>query len=133
MGFEHRRNELVNGRWDAGVTAEELRLAKESTTRPLPANFETTASTAGTLASLYMYDLPLDYYQTLPARVDAITAADVQAVAKKYLVPERMLVVVVGDRSLVEPQITKLNLGTVAFRDADGKEVAAAAVPAASN
>jgi zinc protease len=118
---------------DAGVTAEELRLAKESTTRPLPANFETTASTAGTLASLYMYDLPLDYYQTLPTRVDAITAADVQAVAKKYLVPERMLVVVVGDRSLVEPQITKLHLGTVAFRDADGKEVAATAVPAASN
>ena len=116
---------------EGGITPEELRLAKESTTRPLPANFETTASTANTLASLYMFDLPLDYYQTLPTRVNAIEASDILAVAKKHLVPERMLVVVVGDRKLVEPQITKLNLGTVAFRDADGKEVTSA--PAASN
>ena len=93
---------------DGGVTDEELALAKESITRPLPANFETTASTAGTMAGLYLFDLPLDYYETLPARVNAITAADVAAVAKKYLTPERMVVVAVGDRKSIEPQLQKL-------------------------
>ncbi len=110
---------------NAGVTAEELQMAKDSITRSLPANFETTYSTAGTMASIYLFDLPLDYYQTLPTRIDAIQTSDVLNVAKKHLVPERMVVVAVGDRAKIEPQIAKLNLGTIAFRDADGKEVAA--------
>jgi zinc protease len=119
---------------DGGVTADELKLAKESIIRSLPANFETTSSTAGTMAGIYLYDLPLDYYQTLPARVQAIQSTDVMDVAKRHLVPERMVVVAVGDRGKIEPQISKLNLGAIAYRDADGKEVAAAASsPATSN
>jgi len=116
----------VHGMVERPVTDDELRMAKESTIRTLPANFQTTGGTAGTIATLYLYDLPPDYYQTLPGRVMAITAPDVQAVAKKYLEPDRMLVIAVGDRSKIEPQITKLNLGAVAYRDLDGKEVAAA-------
>jgi zinc protease len=122
---------------DGGVTPEELKLAKESIVRSLPANFETTSSTAATMSGIYLFDLPLDYYQTLPARMEAIQASDVADVAKRHLVPERMVVVAVGDRSKIESQISKLNLGAIAFRDADGKEVAAAAgsssSPATSN
>jgi zinc protease len=110
-----------------GHHAAELVMAKDSMTRSLPANFETTFSTAGTIAQIYMYDLPIDYYQTLPSRVDAIQASDVLSVAKKYLVPERMVVVAVGDRASIEPQITKLNLGAIAYRDADGKETTGSA------
>ncbi|MGE5178691.1 MAG: M16 family metallopeptidase [Bacteroidota bacterium] len=110
---------------DAGVTDDELKMAKDSMVRSLPANFETTFSTAGTLSQIYMYDLPLDYYQTLPGRIDAITKDDVAGVAKKYLTPDRMLIVAVGDKKVIEPQISKLSLGTIAYRDADGKEIAA--------
>jgi len=112
---------------DAGVTDEELKMAKDSMVRSLPANFETTISTAGTLANIYMYDLPLDYYQTYPGRVEAMSKDDVAAVAKKYLTPDRMLVVAVGDKKVIEPQISKLSLGTIAYRDADGKEITATA------
>ena len=117
----------VHGMLDKPVTNDELRMAKESTIRTLPAQFQTTGGTAGTIATLYLYDLPPDYYQTLPGRITGITAADVQAVSKKYLAPDRMLVIAVGDRSKIEPQIMKLNLGAVAYKDLDGKEVAAAA------
>ena len=112
---------------DSGITADELKLARESTIRSIPSNFETSSTTAGTIASIYMYDLPLDYYGTLPGRLDAFQTSDINDVAKRHLVPERMVVVVVGDRSQVDAQIAKLNLGKVAYRDADGKEVAAAA------
>jgi zinc protease len=108
---------------DTGVTAEELVLAKESITRPLPANFETSSVTARTMASLYLFDLPLDYYETLPSRINGITSADVATVAKKFLTPERMVVVAVGDRKSIQPQLEKLNLGTVAIRNADGAVV----------
>jgi zinc protease len=117
----------VHSMSDKPVTDEELRSAKEFTIRTLPAAFETTFNTAGTIATLYLYDLPPDYYVTLPGRVTTITAADIQAVSKKYLAPERMLVIAVGDRSKIEPQILKLNLGAVAYKDLDGKEVTAAA------
>ena len=124
----------VHSMSDKPVTDEELRSAKEFTIRTLPANFETTFNTAGTIATLYLYDLPPDYYVTLPSRVTTITAADIQAVSKKYLAPERMLVIAVGDRSKIEPQILKLNLGAVAYKDLDGKEVtASAAAPATTN
>ncbi|TMQ59002.1 MAG: insulinase family protein [Candidatus Eisenbacteria bacterium] len=115
----------VHAMADKPVTADELKMAKESTIRTLPAAFQTTYGTAGTIATLYLYDLPPDYYQTLPGRITSITAADVQAVSKKFLAPDRMLVIAVGDRSKIEPQIMKLNLGNVAYRDLDGKEVAA--------
>jgi len=117
----------VRGMVEKPVTDDELRMAKESTIRTLPANFQTTGTTAGTIATLYLYDLPPDYYQTLPGRISAIQATDVQAVAKKYLAPDRMLVIAVGDRSKIEPQITKLNLGAVAYKDLDGKAVTSAA------
>jgi zinc protease len=109
---------------DAGVTDEELKMAKDSMVRSLPANFETSFSTAGTMAQIYLLDLPLDYYQTLPSRLEAITKDDVGAIAKKYLTPDRMLIVAVGDKKVIEPQISKLSLGAIAYRDADGKEVA---------
>ena len=120
---------------DSGVTPEELTMAKDSMTRSIPANFETTFSTAGTIAQIYVYDLPIDYFQTLPSRIEAMQASDVLATAKKHLVPERMVVVAVGDRSVIEPQITKLNLGATAYRDADGKEMTSgtAAAPPKQN
>ncbi|HEX7077499.1 MAG TPA: pitrilysin family protein [Candidatus Eisenbacteria bacterium] len=111
---------------DGGVTDDELKLAKDSITRSIPANFETTGSTAGTLAQIYLFDLPLDYYQTLPGRVNAITKDDVLQAAQKHLTPDQMVVVVVGDKKVVEPQLSKLSLGAIAYRDADGIETQAA-------
>ncbi len=42
-----------------------------------------------------------------------ITAADVQRVAQKYIQPDRLAVVVVGDRKTIEPGIRALNLGAI--------------------
>jgi zinc protease len=64
-----------------------------------------------------------DFYNTLPARIDAVTAADVQRVAEKYLKPDSTVVVAVGDRSKIEPELQKLNLGSVETRDLEGKPV----------
>jgi zinc protease len=106
------------------MTADELAMAKDSIVRALPSDFETSAGTAGSLANLYVYDLGLDYYTKLPAQVSAVTADVALAAARKYLVPDRMIVVAVGDRAKIEPGLRKLNLGTVETRRADGSIVA---------
>jgi len=105
----------------APVSPEELTRARESISRSLPAMFETTSSTVGTIGSLYLYDQPPDYYESLPARLGALTAAEVFSATKAHLKPESLVVVAVGDRRTILPQIAALKLGPVGFRDLDGK------------
>ena len=50
-----------------------------------------------------------------------MTAAQALEVAKKYLVPDRLVVIAVGDRKVIEPELRKLNLGAVEIRDAEGR------------
>jgi zinc protease len=116
----------VKGMQDAPVTADELSLAKESVSRSLPALFETSGSTVGTIGNLYLFELPPDYYSGLPARIANLSQSDVQDVAKSFLKPDQMKVIAIGDRSVIEPQIQKLNLGTVTYRGADAKPLAVA-------
>ena len=105
------------------VSAGELAMAKESNVRGLTAEFETTSQTARTMANLFVYGLPLDYYRTLPAKIEGVTAADVHRMAEKYLSPEKMVVVIAGDRAKIEPELKKLELGAVEARDSEGKPV----------
>jgi zinc protease len=115
----------VKAMQSAPVTADELSLAKESVSRSLPALFETTNSTVGTIGQLYLFELPADYYSGLPGRIASMTAADVQSVAQKFLKPESMKVIAVGDRAQIVPQIEKLGLGDITYRGADAKPIAA--------
>jgi len=106
---------------DTPMTPDELRLAIDSQTRSLPGLFETSASAAASYANIYVYDLGLDYYSKLPAQLNAVSPSAAQAVARKYLAPEQMVVVAVGDRAKIEPDLAKLNLAPVEVRDSDGK------------
>ena len=55
--------------------------------------------TAAELRTGVLYDLGLDYYSHVADRVNAVTADQALAAAKKYLLPERMVIVAVGDRT----------------------------------
>ena len=102
------------------LTQEELQTAINAQVLSLPGHFDTNEGVGGSLASIFAYDLPLDYYSTLAEQYRSVTAEQVQAMAVKYLVPEKMVVVAVGDRKKIEPQLKKLKLGPIEVRDADG-------------
>jgi zinc protease len=106
---------------DTPMTAGELSLAKDSQSRSLPGLFEAGNEAAGALAEIFLYDLPPDYYAKLPERLSAVSAQDAEEAAKKYLHPGQMILICVGDRAKIEPQLTKLDLGAIEIRDADGK------------
>ncbi len=115
-------NELRRMR-DTQLTPAEMALSKDSIARSLPGRFERGTEAAATFAELFTYDLPLDYFSTLPGRINAVTVEQAQAVAKKYIVPEKMIVLAVGDRAKIEEDMKKLNLGRMEIRDTDGKVV----------
>lgn len=105
---------------DSDVTEDELNAARTRLTESLPARFETNEQTASAIAELFVYGLPLDEYATFAARVNAVTAADIRRVAERYLRPDQVRIVVVGDRSAVEPGLNELGLGPVEIRDEFG-------------
>ncbi|MBW8712572.1 MAG: insulinase family protein [Acidobacteria bacterium] len=93
------------------IAPEEIEKAKNFVALLLPRNFETTERVAGSLAQMFIYNLPADYFATYTQRVRAVTPADVQRVAERYIQPDKFAVVIVGDRTTVEPGIKALNLG----------------------
>jgi zinc protease len=99
---------------------DELALARDSLVRSLPGEFETSRRVVSSYANVYTYDLGLDYFTKYPQQIGAVTAQNVKDVTQRYLVPEKMIVVAVGDRAQIEPQLKGLKLGAIEYRDADG-------------
>jgi zinc protease len=106
---------------EAELTPDELSLSKDSLVRSLPSEFETSARVTASTANIYVYDLGLDYYTRLPERFAAVTAADVRSAAEKHVVPEKLIVVAVGDRAKIAGALGKL--GRIEIRGADGAVV----------
>jgi zinc protease len=109
------------------LSPAELKMAKDNWALSLPGMFETSPSVAGSIAGLFVYDLPLDYYKKLPGQIDAVTPKEVEDVSKKYFKPEEMVIVTVGDKAKIKPELEKLNLGPIIELDIDGNPVESAA------
>jgi zinc protease len=113
----------VQGIIEKPVTAEQLRKAKDALANSIPAAFETNQNAVNSFSNIFIYDLGLDYYTRYAQRVNSVTAAQALDVAKRYIVPGRLVVIAVGDRAAIEADLRKLNLGTVEIRDAEGRPV----------
>jgi zinc protease len=107
---------------DEAVSDAELAKAKAYITLGLPGDFETTASAGARLRELIVYGLPLDYFDGYVGRINAVTAADVQRVARAYIDPDHFDIVVVGDKAQIEAGIRALNEGPIVYRDLWGQE-----------
>lgn len=114
----------------SAATDEELKLARGAFSQSLAGRFESSEQTANTVGDLFIYDLPLDYYQHLPASIATVTSGDVRRVAEKYIHPENAIVVGAGDRAKIEDQLKKLSIGAVEVRDYEGNPVSAKAAGA---
>lgn len=99
------------------VPISELAKAKRYLQLGLPQEFETTGSIAGELLPLITYGIPLDFYDTAVQNIGAVTQADVQRVARQYVTPDKLTLVIVGDRKTIEPGIRALNPGEIIIRD----------------
>jgi zinc protease len=112
------------------LSSEELKFAKDAFSLSLAGYFETTDFTSNAMGDLFTYDLPLDYYNRLPAQIDGVSAQDVQRVANAYVHPETSVVVAAGDRNKIEPELKKLSMGPVEILDSEGNSVKATAAKA---
>jgi zinc protease len=87
---------------DGGVTAEELETIKNSLIQTFPSSFASKAQSMAIFASDEYTKRDPAYWATYRDRIRAVTAADVQRVAREHLVPEKMVVLVVGKQAEID-------------------------------
>jgi zinc protease len=87
------------------ASEQELADAKNFLTGVFPIRAETQEGLTNLIVNQQLYDLPEDYLQTYRENVNAITIEDVQRVAKKYIHPDSLAMIIVGDAAEVLPQV----------------------------
>ncbi|MEP7037796.1 MAG: pitrilysin family protein [Acidobacteriota bacterium] len=113
------------------ATDKELKDAKSFLTGTFPLRAETQEGLTNLLVSQQLYDLPNDYLQTYRDKINAVTLDDVERVANKYISPDKIAIVVVGDAGEVLPQVKTYSKKIEVF-DAEGKSIDVASYENAS-
>lgn len=90
------------------VTTKELNYAKDSTLNSFVFNFQDPSQTLSRLMRYEYYGYPADFLFRYQKAVTATTTADIQRVAKKYLKPENLVTLVVGNQTAIQPPLTQL-------------------------
>jgi predicted Zn-dependent peptidase len=93
-----------------GVSAEELQRTVNGNVRGLPGRFETSGAVLGGLQTIVNYGRSDDYFETLAAKYQALKGSDLDNAARAKLDPSKILWVIVGDASVVKPQLDQLKL-----------------------
>ena len=83
--------------------------------------FESTSDIAGQIASLIPTGVPLAALGTFNSGIGTVTGADVQRVARRYIDPTKLTIVVAGDRASIESSLKALKIAPVEIRDAKGR------------
>lgn len=94
------------------VGERELADAKAYLTGSFPLTIETPDAIAMQVLNVVFYGLPIEDLQTFRERVNAVTVEDVQRVAKAYLRPDRLSVVLVGNVAAFGPTLRGVGFGT---------------------
>jgi zinc protease len=103
------------------VPADELQNAKRALVASFALSTENPNAALSNATTIKEYGLPADYWETYPEKIAAVTTADVQRVAQKYIPADDIVIVAVGDASKIRGPLA--SFGTVEEWDADGKRI----------
>lgn len=106
-----------------GIDAEELDFTKKSVSQSEALAYEDPYQKLYFLKNIIDYNLPDNYPELQNKVLMSMTKADVDALAKKWLDPEHMVVSVVGDKSKIGPALARLGYEVIEV-DATGNPVA---------
>jgi predicted Zn-dependent peptidase len=95
------------------VSDDELTRAKNYLALRYPENFQSVSQIASQLGDLVTYGLPDDYFNNYVPHILAVTKEDVLHVAKNYLDPEKVAIIIAGDRMQIEAGVKDLSLGPI--------------------
>jgi zinc protease len=92
-------------------TEEELARAKDNILNSFLFRYDTREKVLDARVRLEFYGYPADYLETYRAALEKVTVADLSRVAKKYIHPDKLAVLVVGNGPEIKPGLEDLKLG----------------------
>jgi zinc protease len=104
--------ELGRGAQDP-LSDAEFAAAKNSIVLALPGRFATTSQVVSSYGDAFIYRLGGDYFSKLGGMYSAVTLEEARKAAEKYSSAEQFIVIAVGDRTTIEPELVKLNIGQI--------------------
>jgi zinc protease len=99
------------------VPADELRESQAAVVAAFALSLEELDRIASYAATRELYGFSADYWDSYPAKIAGVSAADVSRVAHRYLDPRAVQIVVVGDRAQLAPALAPFR--PVALEEAD--------------
>src|SRR5204863_8753979 len=94
------------------VSERELADAKAYMTGSFPLTIETPDAIATQVLNVLFYGLPIEELQSFRERVNAVTGDDIERVARIYLKPDRLSIVLVGNAAAFSSQLRPIGFGT---------------------
>ena len=91
-----------------GITDEEVAFTQSSIGQSDARNYETGIQKAAFISRILQYNLPADYVTRQNTILHTITKKDLNSITKKYLHPDKMNIVLVGDKALILPGLRRL-------------------------
>jgi zinc protease len=105
------------------ITADEVAAARRSRVGSLAVRIDGADSLAARMVELVRDTLPLDYFDRYAARASSVTAGELTAVAARVIDMDHLIIVVAGERKIIEPALRAANLAPVVIVDASGRPV----------
>jgi zinc protease len=115
--------EIKGIRGERPVTDEELGTAKAALIASLPEQLSSIGGIVSMVNTVYNNGLPEDYWSRYQTGIKAVTAADVQRVARQYLDADHLTILIVGDRAKIEAPVRATNIAPVVILDAKGNPI----------
>ncbi len=103
----------INGLTTKPFTDEELARAKDNILNSFLFRYDTREKVLAEQVKLEFYGYPSDYLESYKSALEKVTLADLDRVAKKYIHPDKLAVLVVGNGPEIKPGLDELKLGTV--------------------
>jgi zinc protease len=105
------------------IEPQEITKARASLLGRTAESLSTASGTAATFAEIGLYELPIDEPARFISKIASTTAADLKALAARYLNPDQLGIVIVGDRATVEPKLREIGLPAPLMRGPDGERL----------
>ncbi len=120
IGFMHHFRGVQG---EMPFTDDEVVQGKESLIQSLPSRFASVNGIAAAVSSIYIQDLPETYFKDYAEKINAVSKADLERVAKKYIDIDHLNLVIVGDKAAIEESLRKTGIAPIQVLDVEGRPV----------
>ncbi len=105
------------------ITSNEIEFAKSYLIKQFPSKFETYTQLARNIVPLIQHSLPLNYYDEYARQLQEVADDDIFKAALNNIYTDELIILAVGDKTLIKPQLKMISNGNLVELDLTGKEL----------